>query len=276
MFFLMSKLLGPLLAPGNALAVLGVLGVLLRVRPRTRRAGSRCLGVAALSFAALTVLPIGDGLIRPLENRFPVPRPPAAVDGIIVLGGAVDPRLSLDRGQPAVNQAADRLIALPALARRYPGAKLVFTGGSGSLAEPDGREAPVARTLLVETLGLPADRLLFEGESRNTAENAVLSRRLAAPRAGETWLLVTSAAHMPRAVGVFRAAGWPVLAYPVDFRSRTDGPFLRFDLRTGLDLVTEAAKEWAGLVVYWLSGRSATLFPAPDPVIEATAGVAGG
>ena len=64
-------------------------------------------------------------------------------------------------------------------------------------------------------MGVPPERMLFETAARNTHENAVLAHALAKPRPGETWLLVTSASHMPRSVGVFRRAGWDVVPWPV-------------------------------------------------------------
>ena len=85
------------------------------------------------------------------------------------------------------------------------------------------------------------------------------------PRPDERWLLVTSAWHMPRAVGVFRQAGFPVTAYPVDFRTGGRANVLRpfATLSEGLRRLDVAAKEWAGLVGYRLTGRTGELFPRP-------------
>ena len=111
---------------------------------------------------------------------------------------------------------------------------------------------------------LPSRRILFEDRARNTYENAVFSRSLAQPRPGERWLLVTSAAHMPRAVGCFEQLGWPVIAYPVDYRTtgrleRGRGSTSSLRLRE----LDEAGRAWVGLVVYWLTGRIGAPFPAP-------------
>lgn len=260
--FVLAKLFWGLVAPGNALAWLGGVGVVLR---RVRIARHLLAGVALL-WLLLAVVPVGDGLLRPLEERFPPPGLPAVVDGIIVLGGAVVPGISQARGQPAVNQAAERMIEFVALAQRYPQARRVFSGGSGLLREPDLAEAPVAAALFAR-LGLAPDTLVLEDRSRNTRENALYTQALVRPQPGERWLLVTSAAHMPRAVGVFQRLGWSVIPYPCDYRTRPDdgsAPFLRFDLLWGLELMDTALREWLGLLSYWLRDWTPRLFPAPE------------
>jgi uncharacterized SAM-binding protein YcdF (DUF218 family) len=149
-------------------------------------------------------------------------------------------------------------------ARRCPHARIVFSGGSSNLFQDSISEAPIAAELLQE-FGVSRDRILLDTESRTTAENAIMSRKLLAPKPGERWLLVTSAFHMPRAIGAFRKAGFEVEAYPVDWRTRgwvdAKVPFDR--LSSGLARTDVALHEWGGLVMYWLAGRSSELFPAP-------------
>ena len=118
------------------------------------------------------------------------------------------------------------------------------------------------------SLGIAPERIIAEEQSRNTVENAVFSKLLAMPQPGERWLLVTSAHHMPRAMGVFRAADFPVEAYPVDWRTRGPIDLLRpFDsVGRGLERADTAMHEWIGLLIYWLTGRSAQLFPGPNDV----------
>src|SRR6185436_17105876 len=114
--------------------------------------------------------------------------------------------------------------------------------------------------------GLEASRITYERKSLNTEQNAVFAKAIALPKAGERWLLVTSAFHMPRAMGAFRAAGFDVVAYPVDFR--TDGssalttPFAF--VSQGLRMTDTATKEWIGLISYYLTGKTSALFPAPQ------------
>ncbi len=271
MSFAASKLLWLVVNPGNVLLILLCAGALL-LRTRRERLGRRLVGLAALAALLVTLLPLGRWLQAPLENRFPPPaRLPERVDGIVALGGAMDQFLTVARGQPALRDDAERLTAFVALARRYPQARLVFSGGSGRLRGQEVKEAVAAR-LLFEELGLDPERVLFEDRSRNTFENALYSYRLAAPRPEETWLLVTSAYHMPRAVGCFRRAGWRVVPYPVDFRTgggqgrgRGRGRVFSTSIDFGDSLVDlgEGAHEWVGLAAYRLMGRTDRLFPGP-------------
>ena len=266
MFFTLSKIFWTIAEPGNALLILLLAGGLLLLFGR-RRLGGAALGTAVVGFLAIAVLPIGHWLMAPLESRFAAPDPmPDRVDGIIVLGGAMDLEVAASRDVSAVNGAAERLTTLVTLARGYPEARVIFTGGTGSLSRPDWREADYASRLAGE-LGLPTERVLWERDSRNTAENAAITHELAEPLPGEIWLLVTSASHMPRAVGAFRRVGWSIVPYPVDYTtSPTGGTALRFDLTGGLSGTGRGVREWLGLLAYWLTDRSERFFPGASPV----------
>lgn len=232
---------------------------------RWRRVGRTLLTGLALLAIAVSILPVGAWLLNPLEERFPAPPVTSGrVDGIVVLGGTIDMMVGQARHRVALSDAAERITALVALARRYPDARLIFAGGSGHLGRPDLKEALVVGGL-VGQLGVAPERLLLESESRNTYENALFTKRLANPQPGERWLLVTSAWHMPRAVGAFRRVGWPVTAYPVDYRTRGT-PGMRLGLRPlgALNRLDTGLKEWIGLVVYRALDRTDALFPAPD------------
>jgi uncharacterized SAM-binding protein YcdF (DUF218 family) len=185
-------------------------------------------------------------------------------DGIVVLGGSIDPEVSAAHGTAVVRGAADRVIAAAALARRYPNARILFTGGSPNLISNDVREADYA-VQIFESLGVPKERITIERHSRNTVENAEFSKAIAAPKNGERWLLVTSAYHMPRSVGVFRKAGFAVEPYPVDWRlgGRDDLSTAHILATDGLTTIDVGFREWMGLVAYWISGRSSALFPGP-------------
>jgi len=261
MTFVASKLFWAVLAPGNLLLLLLLAGLFRLVQSRRRR-GHVLATVAALLLLTVAVLPVGQWAVAPLEARFPVPAVPARVDGIVVLGGAVQLAISRAHGEIALDDAAERITASVALARRHPEAKVLLSGGDASvLPRPGEHEAAETRRLFID-LGIDPDRLLVEDRSRNTFENAELSRALAQPKPGETWLLVTTAAHMPRAVGCFRRVGWDVLPYPVDFRTE-ESPRPEFSLSGHLGLLDFAAKEWLGLLAYRLLGRTDALFPAP-------------
>lgn len=262
MAFWMSKLFWAAAAPGNLLLLVLALGVLRR-DGRRRRRGFRLVAAATAALLIIAAVPVGQWIAQPLERRFPAPELPPRVDGIIVLGGVVESGITHAHGQVALNDAAERLVEAVRLARRYPQAKLLMSGGDAALL-PDADVAPEAdlmRDFMVQQ-GIEPARILVEGRSRNTFENAEFSRDLVRPQPGETWVLVTSAVHMPRAVGCFRHVGWQVVPYPVDFRTGAVAP-PRFLLSEHLPLVDLAAKEWVGLVAYRLAGRIDAIFPAP-------------
>ena len=260
MFFLLAKTLAHFERPDEVLLMALAAGVALGWFARTRRTGLVLASLATLSFLAIAVLPVADWIAAPLENRFPRPATwPDHVDGLIVLGGAVDPATTLVRGVPTLNGDAERMTEFVRLAKLYPTAKLVFSGGSGLLVPPPLSEAAVAR-LFFRQQGLDVSRAIFEDRSRDTYENVLFSKRLAKPQAGERWLLVLSAQDMPRAVGIFRRQGWPVIAVPVAYK--TGGP-AGISLVGNLGLLDHAVHEWLGLVAYRLTGRTDQLFPGP-------------
>lgn len=260
MAFVLSKLLWVLTRPSHLLLLLIVVGTLL-LFTRHRRLGRAAITGGILVAFAVAVLPLASWLAAPLENRFAVPHPmPAQIDGIVVLGGAVE----LSGQEIDLNSAGDRLIGLMALAHRYPDAPIVYSGGSALIAGSEVREADLAKRVL-ESVGFEPARITFEREARNTHENAVFSRRLVEPEPEEVWLLVTSATHMPRSVGCFRKAGWPVVAYPVDYRVHPERALEhRIDFAGNLVMFEAAMKEWIGLVAYYLLGYTNALFPGPD------------
>jgi uncharacterized SAM-binding protein YcdF (DUF218 family) len=262
MFYYASKVLWFFLQPSNLLVAVVAAGLIALLLKR-RRLALWLLCPAAAALIAIGFLPLGQWLLLPLENRFPAPvRLPDEVDGIIVLGGAVDLAAAEGRGVVAFGEEAERSITMLELAERYPDAKLVFTGGRDDISGTAISEADVMSEF-TRRHGLDG-RVIFEDRARNTFENAQLSKPLAAPRPGELWLLVTSAWHMPRAVGVFRRVGWPVIAYPVDYRTSGEiGLLARPDAAQGWAAFDLAVKNWIGLVAYWLSDRTDAPFPAP-------------
>jgi uncharacterized SAM-binding protein YcdF (DUF218 family) len=265
LFFILSKTLGVLVLPTNFLIVLALVGALLTATCFAR-AGLRLM-IAAIALLALAAFsPLGNMLLYPLESRFPPADTArgAPPDGIVVLGGPIDADLSVAHRVPVITSSPDRIVAAAALAHKYPNAKIVYSGGSSSLISNEAREADYAAALF-ESLGIDKTRLIMDRDSRNTYENAVFSKNLAAPKAGERWLLVTSAFHMPRAIGLFRKVGFAVEPYPVDWRVGRGADvfdFTQFSL-DGLLRTDVGVREWLGLVAYRLAGRTDTLFPGP-------------
>lgn len=263
--FGLSKVLGFFALPSNLLIALALAGILM-LRTRFRRFGQGLLIGAVLLFAVVGIAPVGNVLMLPLEERFPKwDAKRGAPHGIVVLGGAISPDVSAAREDIALNEAAERMTAVAKLARDYPSARIVFTGGSGRLFK-GASEADVVPALFA-SFGISRERILLENRARNTVENATFTRALVQPKPGERWLLVTSAYHMPRSIGIFRKAGFPVEAYPVDYRTRgaADLAGLFGSIAGGLARTDAAMHEWAGLIVYWLTGRTSEFLPGPSP-----------
>ncbi len=261
--FALSKIAQFLLQPGNVLLALLVIGAFLLIWPRTRRFGAKTMVAATIILVIIMIFPIGAWLLAPLEDRFPPPDPmPAEVAGIIVLGGSQEAKLTVERGRITVNDSVERQIEAVALMRRYPDAEIIFTGGLGVEGLT---EAAVARAVFVQ-MGADIDRIRFEDSARNTFENAQATHDVIQPEAGSTWLLVTSAIHMPRSMAVFRAAGWPVVAYPVDYHTSTSWLGAQwFSLSGHLGDLNQAIHEYVGLAAYWMLGRLDDPWPGPEP-----------
>jgi uncharacterized SAM-binding protein YcdF (DUF218 family) len=263
----LAKLFAFLSQPSTVAVLAVVIGVILLQRGRAQRL-ARVLswgGLALLIAGGLS--PLGNILVLPLEQRFAaVPAPSAGdrVDGIILLGGFEDGWVSAGRGGLGLNESAERVTEGLRLALRFPQAKVVFTGGVGSVLSPGAEATGPVGAFLVDA-GIARERLVLEGKSRTTYENALFTREMVKPEPGERWYLITSAYHMPRAMGLFRKAGFDVIAYPVDYRTR--GPEDRWRIfgrvPQGLMRVDLAVNEWLGLVAYRLLGRIDELFPGP-------------
>jgi uncharacterized SAM-binding protein YcdF (DUF218 family) len=267
MFFVLSKTLGVFLVPSNLIMTLAGIGLGMTFS-KYRQTGRWLLACCVAALLICGMSPIGPLMLLPLENRFP-PWKPEMGDpaGIVVLGGGVDPELTAARGSPAMNSSGVRIVVAAELAKRYPKARLVYVGGNSTFGSTELSEADVAAQIFSK-LGISDDRMQLERKSRNTDENVRFSLQLVDPKPGERWLLVTSASHMPRAMGLFRKAGLTVDPYPVDWRTGGWSDLYNFQTNwmAGLDLTDKAAHEWLGLIAYRLTGKIDELLPSPEPI----------
>jgi uncharacterized SAM-binding protein YcdF (DUF218 family) len=261
MFFDLSKFLIHLERPGDLLLLLLTVGAGLAWSVRYRRAGIMLVLGVTLIFLFIAAFPVGSWVAAPLENRFPRPRSlPAHIDGLIVLGGAIDPGVTAIRKIPTLGGDADRMTEFVRLAKLHPEARLVFSGGSGlGAVPPDQTEASAARLFFREQ-GLDVTHMVFEARSRDTYENVLFTKPVVKPHPGEVWVLVASAEDVPRSVGVFRKQGWPVIAMPVAYKSDYLGGG---SFAANLNRLDNAVHEWLGLIAYRMTGRTDVLFPSP-------------
>jgi uncharacterized SAM-binding protein YcdF (DUF218 family) len=261
---LASKILWVIGQPVSLTLILLILGFLLtftRLRKTARL--SILLGILILGISAFTS--VGYMMADALENRFARPAtPPANVIGIIVLGGGMDSDVNTIRQGYELNRSGDRFVEALRLALAYPEAQVLISGG-GSVLAADLETEATAGARLFAAFGIPPDRLILEDNSRTTGENVQRIRELVSPAPGDTWLLVTSAFHMPRSVGLFRQAGLDIVPWPADYLSTgAEG----FGFRPGqpaenVSVTSMALREWAALLSYWATGRIPELLPGP-------------
>ena len=261
MFFQISQLFWLFADPPTLLAVAALVGLVL-LKTAWKRLGQSLIFTVLMILMLIAVTPVSHMTLRALESRFPKWQDAGApIDGIVVLGGSISPELYFDHTASGLNSASGRLVAAADLAKRFKNARLVYTGGPAAAPRD---EAEASKQILM-ALGVEESRIEIERDSLNTFENAQFSKRTAKPKPGERWLLVTSAMHMPRAIGCFRAAGFEVEAYPVDYHMPDWKNFSldNLGLVNGLSITSSVYHEFVGMIVYRLTGKTNALYPAP-------------
>ena len=268
-FFPAAKLGWLVFAPSHLLLWLALATALALIAGRARLGRGLAI-LTALLFIVFGMLPTGEWLARPLEDQYPRPATlPTRVDGILDLGGGLGTDILATRGAPAAALSEARLVSTFELARRYPNARVVFSGGWGRY--PDA----TAAAYVFGQMGLDPKRLTLERRSRDTFENLLFSRRLVGPKPGEVWVLATSAIQLPRAMAVARQLGWPMVAWPTDYITRPKGgprPLADYINVTGnLERADAALHEQLGLVAYRMRGGGAATAPATGHIPAANA-----
>lgn len=267
MFFALSKLFWIVLDPSNFVLIVMLTGCLLLYTRRFVLGRRICMFGLGLTIL-FGVVPLGNYFLNLLEDRFQPVSLPEHVDGIIVLGGVLDMAVTLSRDQQSFNGSSERIVALQGLTDTYRNVPVVFTSGSGFVFQQEFKEAQLIRQTLQKLVVNPG-RIVLEDQSRNTYENVLYSKELLNPQPGERWVMVTSASHMPRAMGIFRKQDWQVIPYPVDYKTAQawdwNSPvkvFKRFEQ------IRFALHEWLGLLVYRLTDKTDTLLPAQNASVE--------
>lgn len=214
--------------------------------------------VSSIPLIIISLTPLPQKALHTLEQRFPVPLLPKHIDGLILLGGTFALQESDSRSFPVHNLAASRLFDFIALMRRYPHAKVLFSGTP--------LEAKFTLDIM-EQHGIDTTRVFFDDKASDTRDNVKNLMESVKIKSEEKWVLVTSAFHIPRSVGLFRGISWKVIPYPVDFHTPLTAPTRNYAYvwsRQNFLAWATAAKEGAGLVNNWLDKLSPELFPAPE------------
>lgn len=252
MFFIVSKIFWAVFTPLTLVSLMVVGGWLAR----GYSGGRKVLGFGVSCLLLFGFSPVGHNLMVWWEGAYPVQTAlPQKVDGIVVLGGSIDFKKSFARGQGQLNMHAPRITEMMALAKHYPRAKIILSGGNGNLTQSSYSEA-IELDSLLKHIGFDTSRIIYEGTSRNTFENMQYSKDIAKPKEGEVWLLVTSAFHMKRSEAIFRSNGWDVIPYPAGYI--TDGVYEvipNFEVLENMFKLQIVAKEIIGIIAYQLTGK---------------------
>jgi uncharacterized SAM-binding protein YcdF (DUF218 family) len=264
MFPILTRVFWLLVQPVSLVALFVLLGLLLSFR-KGRWWGRVFTFLGLLILCTMAFTTFGYVLITPLESRFVRPAEPAHIDGIVVLGGGMDGEVNTVRHGWEFNQSGDRMVEALRLAQTHPEARVLIAAGPAALALFEQEPEAYAAKRFFLAFGIAPDRLILDDKSRNTEENAQFARALAGDQPGQTWMLVTSAFHMPRSVGLFRKAGFPVIPWPADYlASGAEGVRIKPDQSPeNIAVSSIALREWVGLLGYKLTGKIDDVFPSP-------------
>lgn len=253
MFFVLSKIFWFLFAPASLVAWAAIATAVLLFLGRPKSA-KWCATVSAALFILIGVCPTGLWALGPLENRFQPGSLPERIDGIVVLGGGLGADVLPTGNGERTNVNLARLVGVAVLAKRYPGARIIFSGASSEREGLDS-EATAAKRLLSE-LGVDSNRVVLETASRNTRENLVNSKTIARPGKDNVWILASSASQLPRAMGVAARLKWRMIAYPTDYSGSHGGSLGFFNIPDNFRMADRAFREWFGYAVYRISGKA--------------------
>ena len=212
-------------------------------------------------FLIIAVLPTGEYMIYKLEKRFHSDFIPlTSIDGVLILSGATEPFLTKEYNQIHLNGAIERLTESIGLIKKFPNAKIIFSGGSGSLYHQELKHADVAKKFFLQQ-NIKIDNIIFENKSKNTYENILFSKKIAEPKLNDNWILITSAFHMTRAINIAENLEWKVIPYPVDFNVPKKISWKpKFNFLNNINLLQLASHEWLGLVSYYIMGRTNKIY----------------
>jgi len=184
---------------------------------------------------------------------------PDKIDGILILGGATNPYLSAEFNQIQFNSSAERLVESITLIKKYTDAKIIFSGGAGYINKPTMDHAKVAKQFYAQ-IGLDTNKIIFENKSRNTYENILFSKYIVNPKKNESWIVITSAFHMNRAMFIGEKINWKLTPYAVDFTQSKKIKFIpNINILNNLNAIQAGSREWIGLIAYYFMGRTSRI-----------------
>ena len=260
MTFLLSKILWILFAPFNLILLLIILASIFSFLNFILF--SRIFYLTAILFFLISgVIPSGAFLMYQLErDYYNQVSLPGTIDGILILSGATKPYLTKVHNQISINSNGERLIESAVLIKKYPKAKVIFSGGSGTILDYEFTHSEAAK-IFYQNLEIDSNRINFENKSRNTYENILFSKNIANPKVDENWVLVTSAFHLKRAINISEKISWNLIPYPTDFKQPKKFNWkFEYNLLDNLVRFRQGSHEWLGIIVYYLMGKTSKIF----------------
>ncbi len=259
-FFYFSKKLWLYFNPVNILLYLLFIGIIFNF---TKKKLYKIVNIIILILFILVILPTGKYFIWKLEGSYSIPRTFSEdVDGILILGGGMNEFLTYQYDQINLNDNVDRLTESIYLMKKFPNAKVIFSGGVGTFSKSKLSGADVAK-MFYKRMGINIENIIFEDKSRNTYENFLFSKKFIDINENKNWLLVTSASHMRRAMNVAEKLNLNFKAYPVDFKLRKEfktNEWYTPKYPSNIKYFHLATHELVGLIVYYLTGKSNKIY----------------
>ena len=261
MMFYLSKIFWLIINPFNIILFLTFCGIVAHHLFPESITYKVIYFLLLMFFIISAVMPTGNFMVFQLEKNFHLqPIIPNQVDGILILAGATNPILSKEYNKINLNGSVERLTEAILLIRKYPRAKIIFSGGSGSIKNQKFTHAKVAKDFF-EQFQIDTRKIIFESKSRNTYENILYSKEIANPTYNENWLLITSASHMTRSMNIAKKLDWKFIPYSVDFSMQK-----KFSWKPSINFLGNigsfqgASHEWTGLIAYYFLGRTSQIY----------------
>ena len=179
------------------------------------------------------------------------------MEGIIVLGGGTGPgKIVYDRSDWNLGEASERIIKAFEYIQNVPEGEVIFTGVSGKIRFEGISETDITKQIL-EALKINTSKVYFESKSKNTYQNAIFTKKILADSKVKKWGIITSAAHMNRAISTFRnnLPEKKFEALPVDFKTGNSLYLIPVDMTQSLYLWNIYIHEFLGFWAYKITGR---------------------
>jgi uncharacterized SAM-binding protein YcdF (DUF218 family) len=243
----MKDIVGFLTTPSSLIILFWLIGMVALFIGRLRRLGMLLLVIGGVFYVILASGPVSSWLLGQLEHRYPALNhmdEVKNVETIVVLAGHAEPDSYLPISSVVSSSTAFRLMEAVRLWRVIEGSKILISGAG---------DAPELMKKVLISLGVPGQSIVLENKGRNTYESAVNVRQMVG--AGGI-ILVTSAGHMPRSLGVFRKNGMNPIPAPTDYMTAPSCLVAGYLPRASHLVYSDlAVHEYLGLLWYKITGR---------------------